>query len=172
VEGIAVRCFLAALAATCLASAAALAESQWERNGEGECVRVWTRSELTRGPVGIANGLILPARAVVGGFQGGAWGIALAPAALLAGMAEGLGLIFAGVTDLLTGGVLAVVPDGMARLRSDPILLFPEGRRSFVDYQNGPSCPDDPLQRERRYPSGVWDLPGTDVPPDGEVVDG
>ena len=166
------RAWLAALAAVFLASGAAWAEPRWERNAEGECVRVWTRSELARGPVGIANGLILPGRAVAGGFQGGARGIALAPAALLAGLAEGLGLVVAGVTDLVTGGTLAVVPDGMARLRTDPLPFFPEGRRSFADYSNGPSCPDDPLQRERRTPLRTTDLPETNDLLDGAGPDG
>lgn len=135
---------LAILPVVWLVAAAAAAEPRWERDAEGRCVRVWTPSELARGPVGLANGLILPVRALAGSPRGGVAGIALAPVSLLVAGVEGLGLVCAGFTDLVTGGVFAVVPDGSSRLRVDPVLFFPEGKRSFDEYDDGPSCGSEP----------------------------
>jgi hypothetical protein len=132
-----------ASALACLLATPALAGSEWKRNDAGGCVRVWNASELARGPIAMTNGLILPVRELVGGFKGGAAGIALSPISAVAGVFEGTGWIVSGLLDTLTGGAFAISPDGMARLRFEPVQLLPEGERSFDEYDNAPGCEGD-----------------------------
>ena len=130
----------------------ALAGSEWERNEDGECVRVWTASELGRGPIAMTNGLILPVRELVGGWKGGAAGIALSPVSAVAGVFEGTGWIISGLLDTVTGGAFAISPDGMARLRFEPVQLLPEGDRSFDEYHDAPGCEGDEPGRAEELP--------------------
>lgn len=164
------RGLLSALVGVALAAGAAAAAPSWERDAEGECVRVWTASELLRGPVAMANGLVLPFRAFAGGLKGGgALGVVLSPAAFFAGIPEGAGLLLAGLTDLFTGGAFAVAPDGMAQLQFGLLPLLPEERRSDGGYWDGPSCQQEPLGRERRYPIEPGELP---MPAEAGALDG
>jgi len=82
----------------------------------------------------MTNGVLLPFRELAGGVTDGVWGVALSPFATVAGVAEGLGWIFVGVLDTLTGGAFALSPDGMAQLNAAPVLQFPEGHRSYAAY--------------------------------------
>ena len=135
-------CFLITL--VMLPALSSSAENNWRRDEAGACVRVWNASQLGRGPVGMVNGVILPFRLFVGGLQGGVSGALLSPFALVAGALEGGGWIGGGLVDLLTGGALAVIPDGIAQIRLEPEQLFPSGHRSWDEYQNHPDCPGEP----------------------------
>ena len=46
-----------------------------------------------------------------------------------------------------------------AKLHLEPLPLLPAERRSDGAYWDGPSCPQDPLGRERRYPTEPAELP-------------
>jgi hypothetical protein len=92
----------------------------------------------------MANGLILPGRQLVGGLKDGAAGIALSPVSAIAGALEGASWIVSGLLDTVTGGVLAISPEGMTRLRLEPVQLLPEGHRSYDEYDDALGCQGDP----------------------------
>ena len=140
------------LGLACVVATPAWATSEWQRDADGECVRVWNASELSRGPIAMTNGLILPVREFVGGLQDGAAGIVLSPVSAVAGVLEGAGWIVSGLLDTVTGGAFAISPDGMATLRVEPVQLLPEGRRSFDEYRDSPLCEGDPPLVPRYQP--------------------
>ena len=54
----------------------------------------------------------------------------LSPVAAVAGVAEGLGWISAGLLATLTGGAFGISPDSIAQLQASTGLQLPEGHRS------------------------------------------
>ena len=104
-------------------------------------MREWNASQLMRGPAAMTNGILLPFRGLAGGFRGGFVGIALSPLAAAAGAVEGATWILGGSVDLVTAGALALTPDGLARIRIQPLLLLPIAERSYEEYRNHPDCP-------------------------------
>ena len=63
----------------------------------------------------------------------------LSPVAAVAGVAEGLGWISAGLLATLTGGAFGISPDSIAQLQASTGLQLPEGHRSYAAYALGPA---------------------------------
>ena len=84
--------------------------------------------------VDVEGGELPVIRELVGGVTDGVWGVVLSPIAAVSGAIEGAGWVSAGFLDTLTGGALAISPDGIAQLHASLVLQLPEGHRSYEAY--------------------------------------
>ncbi|MDJ0848726.1 MAG: hypothetical protein QNK04_10135 [Myxococcota bacterium] len=129
--------FLAALALPALlASPPPAGADRWVRDEEGLCHREWTPRSLARGPIAMANGLLLPFRSFYGGFTAGWQGAVLSPLGLFVGLAEGFGWLGIGAAELATGGAFGLAPEGAVhQIEVGPVVQMPLGRRTLDEYE-------------------------------------
>ncbi len=118
-----------------LAQPPAARGDRWRRDDQGICHREWTPASLSRGPITMVNGLLLPFRSVRGGFTAGWTGALLSPMSFFIGVAEGVGWVATGAMELCSGGALGLVPEGAARrIELGPVVQLPLGERTLEAY--------------------------------------
>ena len=128
------RVLAAALAASLLLPAAAAAD-RWVRDADGVCRREWTPSSMARGPIAMGNTVLLPFRSLAGSFTDGWEGAVLFPLSLMVGLAEGFMWAVTGAAELLTGGAVALAPEGAVEgLSIRPVTQLPPSLRNLDAY--------------------------------------
>jgi hypothetical protein len=133
----------AALVALLLWAGSARAD-RWVRDDEGLCRREWTPASLARGPIAMANGLILPFRSLAGGLTGGVPAALASPVGMVLGLAEGVSWIAVGTLEIASGGAVGFAPEGAAdRLHFGRVVQLPLGRRNLEAYRTE-LCEEDP----------------------------
>jgi hypothetical protein len=139
------RCLLTAALATLLLVPAPARAGRWLREADGTCRYEWTPRSLARGPIAMGNGVLMPFRSLAGSASNGWLAGLLLPLGLMVGLAEGIAWTTVGAVETVSGGALALAPEGAAdRLHFSPVLQFPLGRRSLDEYR-ADGCGDAPL---------------------------
>ena len=133
--GALIRTSIAAL--LCIAVLSSRGTAQWVLTEDGQCMRVWTRGALIRGPIALINSSTLPLRFISGGVIG--WIVSGQEHGVTGAMLEGPGLFLfmagAGLVstpvqaakalaESATGGYFELVQDDEAS-NFGPVFPFP-----------------------------------------------